>query len=147
MFLAAMLAAMHPSHAEAAGSTRLAVTAKVLGVARITSIRVRHAVELTSRDAAAHAVLLPGAATFEVFSNLPGYWLRFEVSDPAVTEVEVLGLGTPIRVGPAGAGAYVALGRAGGARSRRTLDYRIRYAQGVAPGKRPAPLLLSIGND
>ncbi len=144
--VAASLAAMQPQATEAGSSTRLGVTARVLGVVRITSIAVRQAIELSPLDANRNVLHVANAAIFEVSGNLPGYWLRFDVADPDVVEVEVRGLDTPVRVGATGASAYVPLARSGSRLARHTLDYVVRYGNGVVPGTRGAPLMLSLGN-
>ena len=142
--LLAVLLAAPCLPALAGGRVEVQVRANVLA-----TVKMRHADSVRTVQLPADArgdVVVPHAASFEVFCNTGGFAVDFEVTDPAVEEVTVQGLEAPVRVSASGASAAVRMSP--DARiARRTLHYRVRYAAGTPPGPRPAPLMLAVRAD
>jgi hypothetical protein len=135
-------AAVLPSaHADRA---RVSVGATVIPVLRLTILDARTSIELSAHDTRGADVLVPNAATIEIHSNQDRYAVHFEIIDADVSAVEVDGLQVPVLVGPAGRTVFVSNGAE--RRSIKTLNYRVRYAPGVAAGTRGAPLKLFVQN-
>lgn len=142
LVLALVCAAVLPSaHADKA---RVSVGATVIPLLRLTVLDVRTSIELSAHDARSTDVIVPNAATIEIYSNQDRYAVHFEIIDAEVAAVEVDGLQVPVLVGPAGRTVLVSSGTE--RRSIKTLNYRVRYAQGVAAGTRGAPLKLFLQN-
>lgn len=98
----------------------------------------RGSVVLTPADAASHKLAVPDVLTIRAPGNV-GYSLRFDITDPKVSAVDVRGLGTPLTVRAGGAVAFVGPAE-GGQALQRTLSYTVNYVEGVRSGMRPMPL-------
>jgi hypothetical protein len=125
------------SAAPARASVDLAI--RIPQVLSLTTLHSRRTIDV-AKDG---AVRVEDAASFEIRSNLPGYGLRFEITDPDVASVEVEGLDQAVVVPPAGRVVRFASDR-GRRTLRRTLAYRVVYRHGARPGRRPMPVAYSL---
>jgi hypothetical protein len=124
-------------------SARLAFAIRIPGVLRLTT--VGSAATVVVPEGAADGVDVRDAAIFDVQSNMrSAYELRFEVTDPEVESVEVIGLGQPVKVSRSGSSLRLWPAASGDRTRRHTLRYVIRYSPGVRPGPRPVPLAYSL---
>lgn len=140
LLLAAFLPALAMS-APIADRAEVRVRAHVMAKVHMRHAEAVRTVQLP--PGAGVEVEVANAATFEVFANTGGFAFEFQLADPAVEEVTVLGMDAPVKVGAHGGRAPVRM--APQARiERRTLHYRVRYAAGTPPGPRPAPLAVSV---
>lgn len=139
--LAACAAILPTAHA---GKASVSVGAHVIPVLRFTVLDSRTSIQVSAPATRGADVVVPNAATIEVYSNQERYALHFEIVDAGVTAVEVDGLSAPVLVGPAGRTVFVTSETA--RRSIKTLSYRVRYADGVPAGTRGAPLRLYLQN-
>jgi hypothetical protein len=138
------------SSSTASGVEALAARASIdfdIRIPQVLSLRTldgRRTIEVPADEAAERAVVVPDAASFEIRSNLPGYSLRFQITDPDVVAVEVTGLGRELRVTPGGAIVRFPAITAADRKLRRTLGYRLVFREGVTPGRRPMPVAYSL---
>ncbi len=134
---AAACAAIWPLAAGAGGAVRIPVTARVLEVLRVHVSPLQSAVRVAEGE---RSVRLAPAAALDVFCNARSCEIALDIVDPAALDVEVQGLGAPLRIG--GSGARVRLDMAAGHRFQATLDYTVRYAEGTPAGERVLPLVV-----
>jgi hypothetical protein len=116
-------------------------------IPQVLSLRTldgRGTIEVPADVPGGPAVVVPDAASFEIRSNLPGYGLRFEITDPDVVAVDVAGLDRELRVTPGGAIVRFPPIAAPDRKLRRTLAYRLVFREGVTPGRRPMPVAYSL---
>lgn len=129
-----------------AAKLELSVSARVLTSVRLRSVSHPLLIVVgaaTHRDA---APVSRSSTELEVFSNTGMFALHIDIVDAEVTAVEIEGLDEATRVLPGGTTVQVRVSPAERNVSRRTLSYRIRYAEGVAPGPRPNPVRLFVQN-
>lgn len=140
--LAAALLVLGPVQASAAAaSQRLSVSAHILSFLRLTVRSALSSFPLTRDEASAGSATISDALSIQVASNKPSYALQFDIVDPQALEVVIDGLDAAVRVGPAGRSVRIS---GAGHRSMRTLSYHVRYAAGIAPGRRPMPVRISL---
>ncbi len=139
------LASCITASAQAAAGARVVIHATVLPYTRV-NMQVPATVNVSHADARDGVVRLDNAAAISVTCNQSSYALQFEVTDPQVIDVEVIGLGVPVRVGPEGKRVQIAAPAGRMRPSFHALGYRIRYAAGVGAGERPMPLRVSVEN-
>jgi hypothetical protein len=136
-----------PPGANAASSKgTVAVRVSIQPTLQLQTLALQPSYVVTTDDAANLSSWIPDAATIEVFCNLHGYSLRFDIVDPAVTEVEIDGLDAPVKVGAVGRTVFIPVSQSSPKRTRHTFAYRVHYAAGVTPGTRGVPVRVSVGN-
>ena len=113
-------------------------------VLRLKSIAQLRTLVVPDESSGARVVEVSAANVFEVVTTLRAYSLQFDIVDPDVTAVEVVGLGEAVEV--AGGGALVRFAPASSAERRvlRNLTYRFHFARGARPGPRPMPIAMSV---
>ena len=82
-----------------------------------------------------HSILLPKA--MEVRTTAIPTRLRFEITDPGVASVDVLGLGRPVHVGNSAIGIMIPPSSHGRSVS---ISFVIRYREGASPGEARSPI-------
>lgn len=96
-------------------------------------------VALNTPGAAAHALSVAHALSIRASST--GYMLQFEVIDPTVRSVEVVGLGRPLHLTTGVRQVFVPPGNDA---EDLTLSYTVTYAEPVQPGALSIPFRATI---
>lgn len=97
--------------------------------------------DLTPADASSLRAAIPAALSMRILTTQRAYSVDLAVTDPAVAQVEVLGLGRKVVVGAEG---YRDSFSSPGGQTSVTLAYVVTYRQGVKSGQRANPLRATV---
>ncbi len=131
-----------PVNVSAANASNVVVSARVVPTVKV-NVHASPSFDLNEEAARTRSAHIDTAATVDVFCNQGPYALKFDVLDADVEEVEVEGLPEQVRLGTGT--TIVWLGRPASNRASYVLAYKVRLAEGVAPGTRTMPVRVSFG--
>lgn len=130
-----------------AATAKVSFSIRVPPILRLRTLQSAASVEVPPAQGHAPLVDLHDAATLEVQTNVRAdYELRFEITDPEVESVEIVGLQQPVTVSRSGTTLRMRPATTGDRVRLHALRYVIRYAQGARPGLRPIPVAYSLSS-
>lgn len=120
----------------------MAVTARVMPVARLTGLREPRELRITAEDVARGYVLVTEPTTFAVAGNTPGYVLDVTPTLPLAHAIDVYGLPASVHLDQGGGSIVTPATLA--THEALALTYRVQLHPGAQPGTYPWPLHLSV---